>query len=163
MTVRDSRNRGIISVEPRQRKVLCMATNKSEPAQSAKVEEVDVQWYRNALHRLERFARFTREDVEPDWPLPTKIALSQARGFLERLNFHGMRPVNLSTSVRGGVAFTFLGNKYEVFVEFLNDGDAYGAVMDEEDLDTEPQTFPVELTKSGFDALVEVISNAVNA
>ncbi len=120
-------------------------------------------WYPKAVGRLERFACLDHNRLENDWPSPAPIALSHARQLLDTLYSHDMPPANVSSSVRGGIAYTFLGSKHEIFIEFLNDGSAYGAVMDDEDIDGEPRTFPVECNESGYDDLIEIISSAVHA
>ena len=62
------------------------------------------------------------EQLQNGWdgysaPPPNSLSILYSREFLEILSINNLKPSSLTSSVIGGVAFTFLNDKIEVFVE----------------------------------------------
>ncbi len=75
---------------------------------------------------------------------PGGLAIEYARRFSVALHDAGdIRPLCFNASVMGGVAFTFISEGREVFVEFYNDGTVYAMFSDRTHVELEPRIIPV--------------------
>jgi hypothetical protein len=102
-------------------------------------------------------------DESIDMPNVSPLADSKASSFRERLEEAGIYPSNISESMIGGIAFTFLEGNVEIFVEFLNNGNVYAAVSNLGDSDENFLAYQIDDDDVGFGNLIGLISNPANA
>lgn len=143
--------------------------HKSNPTSTATVASVRRQeasnwdWYLEAKHTLKTAGRLKRGWNSYHAEPPSQSALAYSHEFLNGLHDTHCPPAGVRPSAVGGVGFTFLGAGKEVYVEILNSGKCFAAIMSDDKPPDDLQSIEVTCTTDGFAELIETIRATINA